>query len=125
MSGTGRCPRKCSVRWIRSTALSPSELCSVPRSSIAGCNAPRTAAGSSMAKKTRHRSGSGPVANLDGDLAVASQRAFPVIDELRKPARRPLWAEQVNARRQDQNHGQVHLVTAALEHGGDRKAAVG
>src|SRR5438093_5564959 len=111
---------------MRSTGLTriPSLSDSSPSSGF--CRLRRSAGEISIARKTRQRSASasGIAADLENDLAGATQRRLAIVEELREPCARALWAVKVHRGRQDKNEGQVHLVVAPLEHAGDGEATV-
>src|SRR5205823_10546485 len=111
---------------MRSTGLTriPSLSDSSPSSGF--CRLRRSAGEISIARKTRQRSASasGIAADLEDDLAGPPQRRLAIVDKLREPCAGALWAVKVNRGREDENHGQVHLVVAPLEHAGDGEAAI-
>src|SRR5256712_865210 len=118
--------RKCSVRCIRPPWFPRIDSRSEASPSSGRRSVARKAGEISIARKTRQRSpsASGTTADLEDDLAVAPQRRLAVLDKLREPRRRALWAGKVNRGREDQDDGQVYLVVAPLEHGGDGEATI-
>src|SRR5438874_1796746 len=111
---------------MRSTGLTRIHSLSESSPSSGPCRLRRSAGDISIARKTRQRSSSvsGTAADLDNDLAGAPQPRLAVVDKLREPCARALWAVKLNRGREDENHGQVHLVVAPLEHAGDGEAAI-
>src|SRR2546423_2946198 len=126
-TGRGRCPRKCRVRCIRSTGLVRIDSWSGCSAWSGAVSASRTASGISIARKTRQRSPSsaGMAGDLDIDAAGAAQGRVAVVDEPREPGWCPERAELVDGWREHEDDGQVDLVGATLEHGGDHVAAIG
>src|ERR1700694_5305519 len=122
----GRWPRKWSVRWIRSMALIRTTSRSGSSAVSGAVRASRTAPGPSIARKTRQRwPSSGTRADLEIDPPGATQRRLTVIDEFCEPGGRALRAVEIDGRSEHQDDGEVHLVAATLEHGGDRVAPIG
>src|SRR5438128_4808527 len=125
-SARGMWPRKWSVRWIRSTALTRTTSCSGSSEASGPLSAARTASGTSIARKTRQRSASsaGTVADLELEPPGAPQRDLAIIDELCEPGGRALRAVEIHRRSQHEDDGEMHLVGATLEDGGDREAPI-
>src|SRR5438445_529071 len=125
-SARGMWPRKWSVRWIRSTALTRTTSRSGSSEPSGPVSAARTASGTSIARKTRQRSASsaGTVADLELDPPGAPQRDLAIIDELCEPGGRALRAVEIHRRSQHEDDGEMHLVGATLEDGGDREAPI-
>src|SRR5436305_13395502 len=111
---------------MRSTGLTRIHSLSGSSPSSGRCRLRRSAGDNSIARKTRQRSSSasGTAADLDNDLAGAPQRRLAVVDTLREPCAGALWAVKINRRREDENHGHMHLVVATLEHACDGEAAI-
>src|SRR3989442_2112673 len=121
-SARGMWPRKWSVRWIRSTALTRTISRSGSSEPSGPVNAARTASGTSIARKTRQRSASsaGTVADLELNPPGAAQRHLAIIDELCEPGRFALRPAEIDPRGQHQNDAEMDLVITTLEHRGER-----
>src|SRR5207245_4080190 len=112
---------------MRSAAFARTQVDIAWRSSSGFRSSSCTACGNATAMKTRQCSASpvATVSDLELDPARLAQGGCPVIDELGEPGRRALRTEEIDRRRPDQEGGEVQLVGATLEHGGNDVAPVG